>query len=78
MAVCILNSKFNQVFILFEEKIKHGAILIFDSSHQFINSYKIEDNNSVDLELPNIEGKYFFITYYEKEIIKKTLYITAR
>jgi len=77
MATCIVNCKVNQVFILFDQKIKNGAILIFDSSHHFINSYEIEDSNSVNIILPHQEGKYYFITYYDKEIIKKTMYITA-
>lgn len=76
MATCIVNCNLNHAFILFEEKIQQGVILVFDSSHQFLHCRMISNSNSFNLELPNRKGKYYTIIYYDDLVMKKTFYVT--
>ncbi len=75
MSTCIINSKSNYAFILYEEIVKQGVILVFDSNKQFLFSQKIKLSNSIELALPITGGKFFIQSYYDDKKILKEIYI---
>ncbi len=75
MATCIINSKANHAFILYEEIIKQGVILIFDSNKQFLFSHSIHESNSTELILPEIDSKFNIVTYYNDIKLIKEVHI---
>jgi len=75
MATCIINSKSNYAFILFEEIIKQGVILVFDSDKKFLFSNNIKLSNSIEVALPTTGGKFFIQSYYDDKKIMKEVFI---
>ncbi len=75
MATCIINIKSNYAFILYEEIVKQGVILIFDENKIFQSSKKINLSNSIDIALPISGGRFHIHSYYDDKIILKEVFI---
>ena len=75
MATCIINNKSNHAFVLYEELIKQGVVLIFDSNNKFLFSAPIQNTNSIKLSFHDISGKIKLITFYNDTKLTKEIHI---
>ncbi len=75
MATCIINNRSNRAFVLYEELIKRGVILIFDSNNRFLFSVPIINTNSIELNFRDVSGKIKLITFYRNTKLIKEIHI---
>ena len=75
MTTCIINSQSNFAFILFEEIVDKGIILVFDNDKKFLFSVQIKYSNSIEIALPVNGGHFYIVSYYDDKKIQKEVFI---